>query len=284
MTKINIGSIIFSGLISTVIRKFEQSFFRKEMYMKKTIKFISIGLLSAAIAATASISVFAAGINTAEQKILDELRTSVDMEGNSKYLPGSYINQAENYFNTIEISDADADTIISKIESTKTFLTGTGAVNYDGLTDAQIDEFIVKCNDIVGVIDLKLFYDKATRTVTIVDADGKTVFSASNVGYNADKSNDKAKDNGNSGNNGNNGNSGSNSGNNGGNSGSNGSNSGNNGGNGSGTVVDDNPIKRTGIDFNIPGVTSVAGTGVLLVSAAGVCLIKKKKSAVREDA
>ena len=223
------------------------------MYMKKAIKIISVGLLSAAIAATTSMSAFAAGINSAEQKILDELRTSVDMEGNDKYLPVSYINQAENYFNTIEISDADADTIISKIESTKTFLTGTGAVNYDALTDAQIDEFIVKCNDIVGVINLKLFYDKATRTVTIVDADGKTVFSATNVGANGNKNNDKPR------------------------------NSGNNGGNGSGTVVDDNPIKRTGIDFNIPGVTSVAGTGVLLVSAAGVCLIKKKKSAVRED-
>ena len=228
--------------------------------MKKAIKIISVGLLSAAIAATASMSAFAAGINSAEQKILDELRTSVDMEGNDKYLPVSYINQAENYFNTIEISDADADTIISKIESTKTFLTGTGAVNYDALTDAQIDEFIVKCNDIVGVINLKLFYDKATRTVTIVDADGKTVFSATNVGANGNKNNDKPR-----------------------NSGNNGGNSGNNGGNGSGTVVDDNPIKRTGIDFNIPGVTSVAGTGVLLVSAAGVCLIKKKKSAVRED-
>ena len=174
----------------------------------------------------------------------------------------------------VEISDADADTIISKIESTKTFLTGTGAVNYDALTDAQIDEFIVKCNDIVGVINLKLFYDKATRTVTIVDADGKTVFSATNVGANGNKNNDKPR---------NSGNNGGNSGNNGGNSGNNGGNSGNNGGNGSGTVVDDNPIKRTGIDFNIPGVTSVAGTGVLLVSAAGVCLIKKKKSAVRED-
>ena len=238
--------------------------------MKKAIKIISVGLLSAAIAATTSMSAFAAGINSAEQKILDELRTSVDMEGNDKYLPVSYINQAENYFNTIEISDADADTIISKIESTKTFLTGTGAVNYDALTDAQIDEFIVKCNDIVGVINLKLFYDKATRTVTIVDADGKTVFSATNVGANGNKNNDKPR---------NSGNNGGNSGNNGGNSG----NSGNNGGNGSGTVVDDNPIKRTGIDFNIPGVTSVAGTGVLLVSAAGVCLIKKKKSAVRED-
>ncbi len=256
--------------------------------MKKAIKIISVGLLSAAIAATTSMSAFAAGINSAEQKILDELRTSVDMEGNDKYLPVSYINQAENYFNTIEISDADADTIISKIESTKTFLTGTGAVNYDALTDAQIDEFIVKCNDIVGVINLKLFYDKATRTVTIVDADGKTVFSATNVGANGNKNNDKPRNSGNNGGNsgnngGNSGNNGGNSGNNGGNSGNNGGNSGNNGGNGSGTVVDDNPIKRTGIDFNIPGVTSVAGTGVLLVSAAGVCLIKKKKSAVRED-
>ena len=249
--------------------------------MKKAIKIISVGLLSAASAATTSMSAFAAGINSAEQKILDELRTSVDMEGNDKYLPVSYINQAENYFNTIEISDADADTIISKIESTKTFLTGTGAVNYDALTDAQIDEFIVKCNDIVGVINLKLFYDKATRTVTIVDADGKTVFSATNVGANGNKNNDKPRNSGNNG--GNSGNNDGNSGNNGGNSGNNGGNSGNNGGNGSGTVVDDNPIKRTGIDFNIPGVTSVAGTGVLLVSAAGVCLIKKKKSAVRED-
>ena len=263
---------------------FKQYSFRKEMYMKKAIKIISVGLLSAAIAATTSMSAFAAGINSAEQKILDELRTSVDMEGNDKYLPVSYINQAENYFNTIEISDADADTIISKIESTKTFLTGTGAVNYDALTDAQIDEFIVKCNDIVGVINLKLFYDKATRTVTIVDADGKTVFSATNVGANGNKNNDKPRNSGNNGgNSGNNGGNGGNSGNNGGNSGNNGGNSGNNGGNGSGTVVDDNPIKRTGIDFNIPGVTSVAGTGVLLVSAAGVCLIKKKKSAVRED-
>ena len=243
--------------------------------MKRTLKFISIGLLSAAVAAAASMSVFAAGINTAEQKILDELNTTVDMEGNMKTLPTNYINQAENYFNTIEITDAQANEIISKIEETKTFLTNTGAVNYDSLTDAQIDEFISKCNDIVSVINLKLFYDKATRTVTIVDADGKTVFSASNVGYNGTGSNDKPRNQ--------NGNNGGNSGNNGGNSGNNGGNSGNNGGN-SGNNGGDNPIKVTGMDFNIPGVMSVAGTGVLLVSAAGVCLVTRKKSAVREDA
>ena len=45
--------------------------------MKKTMKLISIALLSAAVAVSASLSVSAAGINSAEQKILNELRTTV---------------------------------------------------------------------------------------------------------------------------------------------------------------------------------------------------------------
>ena len=40
--------------------------------MKKTIKVISAGLLSAVVAATASMPAFAAGINSAEKKILDD--------------------------------------------------------------------------------------------------------------------------------------------------------------------------------------------------------------------
>ena len=230
--------------------------------MKKTMKLISIALLSAAVAVSASLSVSAAGINNAEQRILDELRTTVDMEGNMKTLPVQYINQAENYMNTIEISDADADTIISKIEDTKVFLTNTQAVKYDALTDAQVDEFIVRCNDIVGVINLKLLYDKSTRTVTVVDIDGNVVFTASNVGYNGNPYNDNPRQH----------------------SSQPGDDTSKPGGDTSKiSPIDDNPIKNTGLDFNIPGVMSVAGTGVFLVSAAGVCLIKRKKSAVSED-
>ncbi len=229
--------------------------------MKKTMKLISIALLSAAVAVSASLSVSAAGINSAEQKILNELRTTVDMEGNLKTLPESYINQAENYFNTVEITDAQANEIISKIESTKTFLTNTGAVDYVSLTDAQVDEFIVRCNDIVGVINLKLLYDKSTRTVTVVDIDGNVVFTASNVGYNGNPYNDKPRQQSQPG----------------------GQTSQPGGNTSKPTPIDDNPIKNTGLDFNIPGVMSVAGTGVFLVSAAGVCLIKRKKSAVSED-
>ncbi len=229
--------------------------------MKKTMKLISIALLSAAVAVSASLSVSAAGINNAEQRILDELRTTVDMEGNMKTLPVQYINQAENYMNTIEISDADADTIISKIEDTKVFLTNTQAVKYDALTDAQVDEFIVRCNDIVGVINLKLLYDKSTRTVTVVDIDGNVVFTASNVGYNGNPNNDKPRQQSQPG----------------------GQTSQPGGNTSKPTPIDDNPIKNTGLDFNIPGVMSVAGTGVFLVSAAGVCLVKRKKSTVSED-
>ena len=225
------------------------------------MKLISIALLSAAVAVSASLSVSAAGINSAEQKILNELRTTVDMEGNLKTLPESYINQAENYFNTVEITDAQANEIISKIESTKTFLTETGAVNYISLTDAQVDTFISKCKEIAAVVDLKISYEKSTQTVTIIDSENKTVFVAANIGANGNPNNDKPRQQSQPG----------------------GQTSQPGGNTSKPTPIDDNPIKNTGLDFNIPGVMSVAGTGVFLVSAAGVCLIKRKKSAVSED-
>lgn len=230
--------------------------------MKKAIKVLSVGLLSAAVIASASLSASAAGLNAAEQKILNELKTSVTMNGMDKQLPVSYINQAENYFNTVEITDEQANEIVKRIESTKEYLTSTQAANYEDLSDTQIDTFIAKCNDIVDVINAKLLYDKATRTVTIIDKDGNTIFTASNVGVNGNPNNDRYIDK--TGNNGN---------------------SGNSGNNGSQSVINDNPIKVTGFDFNIPGVMSVAGAGVLLVSAAGVYLVStKKKAAVHVEA
>ena len=232
------------------------------MYMKKSIKTIAAAMLSAAVAVSASLSVYAAGINNAEQRILDELKTTVSMEGNVKTLPVQYINEAENYFNTVDITDEQASEIISKIESTKTFLTNTGAVNYATLTDAQEDEFISRCREIAAVIDLKISYEKSSQTVTVTDAQGNTVFVAANLGANGNSDNDKPRQQSQQ---------------------PGGQTSTTPGGQTSTTPGGDNPIKNTGLDFNIPGVMSVAGTGVFLVSAAGVCLVKRKKSAVSEN-
>lgn len=198
------------------------------MYMKNILKVLSVCSLTAAIGVASTVAVSAAGINDAEQSVLDELRTTVTLQGTEKRLPVSYINQAENYFNTIELTQDEADQIIARIEEVKAYLTSTGASKYNDLTDAQIDTFFSKCQYTVDVINLKIAYNKSTRVVTIVDQDGNVVFTAT-VGR-------------------------------------------------SGTV-DPDPIKPTGFDFSIPGVTAVAGIGVLLVSAAGAYLIitKKKK-------
>ena len=146
--------------------------------MKKAIKIISVGLLSAAIAATTSMSAFAAGINSAEQKILDELRTSVDMEGNDKYLPVSYINQAENYFNTIEMTEAESKDIIAVIKDGKNFLANSGASNISDLTFAQKQELLAYGEKAVAVLDMTMSYDKTTKKLTILDPKGEVAFNA----------------------------------------------------------------------------------------------------------
>ena len=124
--------------------------------MKKVLKVLSVCSLVAALTAAASVTASAAGINAAEQRILDELHTTVTMQGMQKSLPVSYINQTENYLNTVELTDAEADEIISGIEATKAYLTSTGAANYDGMTDAQIDQFFALCQKTVDPIELTI--------------------------------------------------------------------------------------------------------------------------------
>ena len=144
--------------------------------MKKFFKVLSVCSLAAAIGACASAPAFAAGINDAEQRILDELHTTVTMNGAQKSLPAVYINQTENYLNTVELTDAQADQIIAGIEDTKAYLTSTGASNYKSMTDAQIDTFFAKCQATVNPINLTITYAKSTQVVSIVDANGTTVF------------------------------------------------------------------------------------------------------------
>ncbi len=202
--------------------------------MKRFFKILSVCSIAAAIGAASAIPASAAGINPAEQKILDELHTSVTMAGYPKYLPVVYINQTENYLNTVELTEADKDAIIAGINETKAYLTSTGAPNYDGLTDAQIDEFFSYCQKTVAPINLKIAYDKPTRVVSIIDDDGKVIYSTQ-IGSKKD-------------------------------------------------IIDPNPIKQTGFDFNLPGVTAVAGVGILFVSAAGIYLVRSKKKAASENA
>lgn len=211
--------------------------------MKKVLKVLSATMLSAVVAAGAVASVSAASdVNDNEQAILDELGTSVDLGGNETYLPDQYINQAENYFleDDVDLTEDEADEVIEKIGAVKEYLEGTGVGSYAELSDDQIDEAVALSNEAAGVVGLRLSYDKSTRTVDVIriGSDAEGAGNSTNGGSNARSS----------------------------------------AGQKVASVSTDgsnNTVKTTG--FDIPGVSVIAGVGVLFVTAAGVYLIRTSK-------
>lgn len=136
-------------------------------------------LIALILVAVAALPVFAAGINSYEQDVLDELRTSVTMTGGEMYIPTEYVNQAENYFNTIDMTEQEAKDILQWIKDGKAFLEGSGASNIPTLSYDQKSKLLnYYGRGIVGVIDMTMTYNKVDGHLTIYDPDGNVAFSA----------------------------------------------------------------------------------------------------------
>ena len=142
------------------------------------MKRLSAILVALVLAATTAVTAFAAGINSNEQAVLDELKTSVTMSGGEMLIPTEYVNQAENYFNTIDLTAEEKDDILAVIKEGKSFLENSGAANIKDLTLAQKQELLDYGKKVVGVIDMTMTYDKVTQKLSIYDTDGNVVFSA----------------------------------------------------------------------------------------------------------
>lgn len=197
--------------------------------MKRVLKVLSAAMLSAVVAVSASAVVSAAGVSAEEQKILDELRTSVTMQGVEKYLPVDYINQAETYLQNVDLTADEVQNVIAKIEEAKAAIEATGVANAQELSDAQFNQIasIAKEAAAAGHAEIKVSRADIAEhpaSVTLVNKD--TGKNTGNVTP---------------------------------------------GGNGSGNGV----IKTTG--FDVPSVAAVAGAGLLMVSAAGIYLMKTSK-------
>ena len=157
--------------------------------MKKITKVLSSALLATAVAVTATVGASAAGINAAEQKILDELHTTVSLNGVAKSIPASYINQAENYFNTVDITDEQATQVVAGIEDSKAYIESTGVAHMKDLSSDQIDTLVGKVNAALSPVSLTLQYTKSTGAVSIVDASGNVVFSTTAAAVSGGSSN-----------------------------------------------------------------------------------------------
>lgn len=144
------------------------------------MKKVSAIFISLLLVAVTAISAFAAesGINDNENKVLDALQTTVTMSDGVMEIPDAYVNQAENYFNTIDMTAQEADDIVSIINEGKSFLEKSGAANIKDLTFDQKKELLAIGKRAVGVIGMTMSYDFTTKELTILTPDNEVAFKA----------------------------------------------------------------------------------------------------------
>ncbi len=142
------------------------------------MKKLSAIMIALILVASTAVTAFAAGINSAEQAVLDELQTSVTMTEGEMVIPDEYVNQAENYYNTIEMTEEESKEIIAILKEGEAFLEGSGASNIADLTFAQKQELLAYGRKVVGVIDMTMTYDKVTRKLSIFSPEGEVAFCA----------------------------------------------------------------------------------------------------------
>lgn len=126
----------------------------------------------------ASVPAFAAGINSAEQAVLDKL-SEVNTSYNGGFVTNAdeMLNQAENYFNTIDMTDAESKEIIADINDAVDYLKSQGASTVKDLNKAQKQELFTYGQKAANVIGVTVSYDKATKTVSATDKNGNAIVS-----------------------------------------------------------------------------------------------------------
>ena len=204
--------------------------------MKKLSAIFVALLLVAATAVTA----FAAGINSSEQAVLDKLNGTVTMQGNEMRISQEFVNQAENYFNTIEMTEQESKDIIAIIDEGNSFLVNSGASDFKSLSYDQKQVLLGYGQKAVGVIGMTMSYDSTTRTITVTDPNGNVAFSVSEANYLVPANGSSSGSSGNSSN--------------------------------SGSV-----IKTTGSDVNYFGFIALGAVAVVLVAGGAMFVVKTKK-------
>ena len=142
------------------------------------MKKLSAILISVVLAAASAVSAFAAGINSSEQAVLDELSKGVSMSDGVMYIPDEYINQAESYFNTIDMTEEESEEIIAVIKQGESFLESSGASNIRDLTFEQKEVLLGYGEKAVAVLGMSMSYDFSAKILTIYGADGEVAFNA----------------------------------------------------------------------------------------------------------
>ena len=128
--------------------------------MKKVLKVLSASMLSALVAVSAVATVSAAaGINDAEQQVLDSLDAGIELEsGEVLEVPDGRINEAENYFaqDDVDLDQEQAGSIVAQIDAAKDYIIETGITSWSELDDSMRSELVSFAQSAADDANLKI--------------------------------------------------------------------------------------------------------------------------------
>ncbi|MBQ4119622.1 MAG: hypothetical protein IJD45_04455 [Clostridia bacterium] len=140
--------------------------------MKKIIAVLfAVVLMLVPFAVTAGA---AGALSADEQRIVDFLSDEYKIGKTDYKLPDEYINQAKNYFLTIDVNKTQADTIIAELQKAvdelKATVLPTDDFNIKVLPQAVKEDILKAGKDACAVVGLDLSYNSATSKVEITKA------------------------------------------------------------------------------------------------------------------
>lgn len=151
------------------------------------MKKIFSAIVAVTLAVVMCMSVSAAGgLNDNEKAVLDKLKNSkvVGANGWSFSIPTEYINTVENYFNNIDMTASQKDTILAKIDEGMDIVkTQADGQNFNGTTydlklmdTASKRQVLQLGQEACAAVSATLTYDASANKVIIKDAQNTVIF------------------------------------------------------------------------------------------------------------
>lgn len=108
------------------------------------------------------------------------MRTPANMKGNKIYVPAAYINQAEAHFNTIDMTQQQADKINGIISAGRAFLENTGKAKIKDLTSEEKQTMLSYASQAAAVLNLTAVAGSDETRIKITTKDGTVIVDESN--------------------------------------------------------------------------------------------------------
>lgn len=129
--------------------------------------------------------VFAAtGLTSAENKVLEKLKSSVKLDGEVYTIPVYYLNQIENELikNKENITDKQAELIIKKIDEAIKLLRKMSIKDLSDLNDTEtVLKLLTLIDEAAAAADYQVSINLSKMSVNVINPEGKMIFIAQNT-------------------------------------------------------------------------------------------------------